>query len=116
MEEIKCEVPVALKIWLINCLHFKKIIAHITGVSNCHHMLFQVQHMMPNNSSQLMTGLQSANMVSSMQSSSTKQSYTSYKVNNLFVTSKNETTNSPIHQFTNLKCCIKTREPFKTPF
>ena len=24
---------------------------------------------------------------------------------NLFVTSKNETTNSPIHQFTNLKCC-----------
>ena len=25
--------------------------------------------------------------------------------NNLFVTSKNETTNSPIHQFTNLKCC-----------
>ena len=26
---------------------------------------------------------------------------------NLFVTSKNETTNSSIHQFTNLKCCIK---------
>ena len=24
---------------------------------------------------------------------------------NLFVTSKNETTNSPIHQFRNLKCC-----------
>ena len=24
---------------------------------------------------------------------------------NLFVTSKNETTNSPIHQLTNLKCC-----------
>ena len=24
---------------------------------------------------------------------------------NLFVTSKNETTNSPINQFTNLKCC-----------
>ena len=27
---------------------------------------------------------------------------------NLFVTSKNETTN--------LKCCIKARDPFKTPF
>ena len=34
---------------------------------------------------------------------------------NLFVTSKNEITNSPILQFTNLKCCIKSREPFKTP-
>ena len=32
------------------------------------------------------------------------------------MTSKNETTNSPIHQFTNLKYCIKTREPFKPPF
>ena len=31
---------------------------------------------------------------------------------NLFVTSKNETTNSPIDQFTNLKSCIKAREPF----
>ena len=28
----------------------------------------------------------------------------------LFVTSKNETTNSPVHQFTNLKCCIKARD------
>merc|ERR1739838_1154703 len=37
----------------------------------------QVQHMMPSASSH---GLQSANMISSMQSSSTKQSYTSYKV------------------------------------
>ena len=37
------------------------------------------------------------------------------KLNNLFVTSKDETTNSPIHQFTNLKCCIKARESFK-PF
>ena len=35
---------------------------------------------------------------------------------NLFVTSKNETTNSPIHQFMNLKCCIKAREPLKNPF
>jgi hypothetical protein len=35
---------------------------------------------------------------------------------NLFVTSKNEITNFPIHQFTNLKCCIKAREPFETPF
>ena len=31
---------------------------------------------------------------------------------NLFMTSKNETTISPIHE----KCCIKAREPFKTPF
>ena len=30
---------------------------------------------------------------------------------NLFVTSKKR-----IHQFTNLKCCKKAREPFKTPF
>ena len=35
---------------------------------------------------------------------------------NLFVKSKNETTNSPIHQFANLKCCIKARDSFKTPF
>ena len=34
--------------------------------------------------------------------------------NNLFVTSKNETTNLPIQQITNLKCCKKTRQPFKT--
>ena len=27
-----------------------------------------------------------------------------------------QTTNSPIHQFTNLKCCIKARKSFKTPF
>ena len=32
---------------------------------------------------------------------------------NLFVTSKNKTTNSRIHE---LKCCIKTREAFKPPF
>ena len=32
---------------------------------------------------------------------------------NLFETSKNETTNSPVHQFT---CCIKAREPFKILF
>ena len=38
------------------------------------------------------------------------------RIINLFVTSKNEITNSSIHQFTNLKCCIKAREPFKTPF
>ena len=30
--------------------------------------------------------------------------------------SKNETMNSPIHQFTNLKCGIKAREPFKIAF
>ena len=36
--------------------------------------------------------------------------------NNLFLTSKNETTNSPIHQFTNIKYCTKAREPFKNPF
>ena len=35
---------------------------------------------------------------------------------NLFVTSKNKTTNSPIHQFMNSNCCIIAREPFKTPF
>ena len=35
---------------------------------------------------------------------------------NLSVKSRNETTNSPIHQVTNLKCSIKAREPFKTPF
>ena len=35
---------------------------------------------------------------------------------NLFVISKNETTNSPIHQFTNLKCGTKAREPFKPLF
>ena len=29
---------------------------------------------------------------------------------------KDETTNSPIRQFTNLKCCKKAREPFKTLF
>ena len=38
-----------------------------------------------------------------------------FQNNNLFVTSKNENTNSPIHQFTNLKCCIKAREPIKSP-
>ena len=32
---------------------------------------------------------------------------------NLFVTSKNETTNSPIHQFTNLKCCKISFKAFK---
>ena len=36
--------------------------------------------------------------------------------NNLFVTSKNKTTNSPIHQFMNLNCYIIAREPLKTPF
>ena len=36
-----------------------------------------------------------------------------YFVNsNLFVTSKNENTNPPIHE---LKCCLKPREPFKSP-
>ena len=39
-----------------------------------------------------------------------------YFISNMFVTSKNETTNSPIHQFTNAKYCIKAREPYKTPF
>ena len=34
----------------------------------------------------------------------------------LFVTSKIEFSNSPIVQFSNLKCCIKAKEPFKTPF
>ena len=48
--------------------------------------LFQVQHMMPSNftvsngGSSSFSGLQSANMVSSMQTSTSKQSYTSYKV------------------------------------
>ena len=36
-----------------------------------------------------------------------------YLLFNLFVTSK---TNSPIIQFTNLKCCTEAKEPFKTPF
>ena len=31
---------------------------------------------------------------------------------NLFVTSKNETTNSPIHQFTNFKCCKMSFKAF----
>ena len=35
---------------------------------------------------------------------------------NLFVTSKIEFSNCPIVQFSNLKCCIKAKEPFKTPF
>ena len=35
---------------------------------------------------------------------------------NLFVTSKIEFSNSPIFQFSNLKCCIKAKEHFKTPF
>ena len=35
---------------------------------------------------------------------------------NLFVTSKNETTNSFIHQFTNLKCCIKAESLLKHLF
>ena len=33
--------------------------------------------------------------------------------NNLFVTSKNQTTNSPIQQFTSLKCCKLSFEAFK---
>ena len=35
---------------------------------------------------------------------------------NLFVTSKIEFSNHPILQFLNLKCCIKVKEPYKTPF
>ena len=35
---------------------------------------------------------------------------------NLFVTSKIEFSNSSIFQFVNLKCCIKAKEHFKTPF
>ena len=35
---------------------------------------------------------------------------------NLFVTSKIEFSNSPIFQFSNLKCCIKAKGHFKTPF
>ena len=38
------------------------------------------------------------------------------QVSNLFVTSKNEIFKSPIVQFTNLKCCMKGKEPFKTLF
>ena len=38
-----------------------------------------------------------------------------YLTTNLFVTSKNETTNSPI-QYSDLKCSIKPKEPFKTLF
>ena len=34
---------------------------------------------------------------------------------NLFVTSKIKFSNSPILQFSNLKYCIKAKEPFKTP-
>ena len=36
--------------------------------------------------------------------------------NALFVTSKIEFSNSPIVQFSNLKCCIKAKEPYKTTF
>ena len=32
----------------------------------------------------------------------------------LFLTKKNST-NSPIYQFTNFKCCVKARKPFKSP-
>ena len=39
-----------------------------------------------------------------------------WKLNNLIMTEKNETTNSQIDQFTNLKSCIKARKAFKTPF
>ena len=35
---------------------------------------------------------------------------------NLFVTSKNEFSNTPILHFTSLKCCIKAKEPLKSPF
>ena len=34
-------------------------------------------------------------------------------IDNLFMTSKNETTNSTIHQFTNLKCCKMSFKAFK---
>ena len=34
----------------------------------------------------------------------------------LFVTSKIEFSNPPIFQFSNLKCCIKAKEPYKNPF
>ena len=34
----------------------------------------------------------------------------------LITCSWHQKTKPPIHQFTNLKCCIKAREPFKTPF
>ena len=65
-----------------------------------HFSIFQVQHMMPSNYStslssangnghnQHYSGLQSANMVSSMQTSSSKQSYTSYKVQSNSYTSR----------------------------
>ena len=46
------------------------------------------------------------------------QSYAKHQLRwclyNLFVTSRNETMNSPIHQFTNLNFCMKARAPFKT--
>ena len=35
---------------------------------------------------------------------------------NMFVTSKIEFSISPILQFLNLKCCIKAKEPFQTPY
>ena len=35
---------------------------------------------------------------------------------NLFVTSKIEFSNPPILQFSNFKCSIKAKEPYKTPF
>ena len=34
----------------------------------------------------------------------------------LITCSWHQKTNSPILHFTNLKCCIKAKEPFKTPF
>ena len=37
-------------------------------------------------------------------------------ISNLFVTSKIEFSNPPIPQFSNLKCCLKSKEPYITPF
>ena len=46
-------------------------------------------------------------------SRNTQTFFEEFRSFDLFVTSKNEITNPPIHK---LKCCMKTRKPFKTPF
>ena len=43
-------------------------------------------------------------------------SFDTPEICNLFVTSKIEFSNPPILYFSNLKCCIKAKEPYKTPF
>ena len=64
-------------------------------------MLLELMYVLYANISQqiLTMSLQRLSLMSLLQ-----YNYISFR-NNLFMTSKNETTNSPIYQFLNLKCC-----------